>query len=224
MLVQARARGLRLIRQHDHALLAGELAGAWRASDDGDRLRWRLVLATALHDAVWWTEDRQPRLDPGTRGPHDFASLPAPMKRRFIAEGTARLEGLDPEVAALVRAHHETLLGGSHGEHDPDLAWLRFFDNLSLFACLTPPGALEEARPPWLRSSVLRTPEGGSLSLEWRGENELSLSPFLLASAPFTVEIPHRDLPPGPYVAQEALRDAWEGASEARWRLAFTRP
>ena len=31
MLIQQRARVLRLIRQHDHALLSGSLAFAWRS-------------------------------------------------------------------------------------------------------------------------------------------------------------------------------------------------
>jgi hypothetical protein len=220
MLIQRRNGALRLIRQHDHALLAGTLAFAWRTAT-GEGPTWETALATALHDVVWREEDRRPRFDPEAGIAYDFTTVPPDHKRDFVEAGIGRLEQVDPALAALVRAHHRSLAKGSRVDPGSQLAWLRFFDNFSLLACLTPPGSLPEAHPPWLATSAVHPPDG-SQAVTWRSEDELSLSPFPFGSTPLVVEIPYRDLPERRYESEVELRDAWERASKARWRLALT--
>ena len=219
MLVQERQTALRLVRQHDHALLAGQLAAAWALG--GNRTRWITVLATAWHDVVWQEEDRAPRLDPRSGRPHDFTTLPAERKRAFVEEGMARLEALDPAVATLVAQHHRALAGSPAQDPAPDLPWLRFFDDFSLFICLSPPGSLAEGRPPWLGPERLRPPHGGALSVTWEGEDTLLVQPYPFATAPLQLLIPYRDLPRRGYSGQRDLQEAWEAAPERSWALSL---
>ena len=52
MIIQTRQETLRFITQHDHGLLAGEIAHAWRRPS-GAALSAPLVRAIALHDLAW---------------------------------------------------------------------------------------------------------------------------------------------------------------------------
>jgi len=184
MLIQRRDGGLRLIRQHDHGLLSGELAEAWEGSlGSGDRDRV-VVLATALHDLGWRELDATPRWNPETGRPHDFVDHPPDEKFEAAVEGIDRVEELHPYAAVLVSLHYCTF--GSPGrpsefeeaEEDrrvellasleddapgprqiqADLGALRLFDNLSLLLCLTPPGVDPGANPSWLGPELLDLP------------------------------------------------------------------
>jgi hypothetical protein len=216
MLVQRRADALRLIRQHDHALLAGALAFSWRQGG-GRALPWVTALATALHDVVWREQDERPLLDPTSGAPHDFTTFPAPDKRRFVELGVERLAQVDPETAALVGDHHRTLAEGGPVAPDSPLAWLRFFDNLSLWICLTPPGSVPEGRPGWLRSATA-SPPTGALALGWDGDERVRLTPFPFG-APLSVAVPYRDLPSRRYATQAELSEAWESSPVKSWAL-----
>jgi hypothetical protein len=221
MLVQRREHVFRLIRQHDHALLAGALAFAWRL-DHGGTLSMNTALATALHDVVWRDEDQRPRLNPDAGAPHDFVSIPPRVKQAFIQRGVEHIDALDTEVAHLIAAHHRTLADGTPVEPDSELAWLRFFDNLSLFVCLTPPGSLSELHPRWLGSPLRIPPRGAVLSLRWTRADELTLEPFPFG-ARFSVSLPYRDLPSGTY-DEEGLARAWSRSAEARWTVSLSTP
>jgi hypothetical protein len=215
MLTQHREDVLRLIRQHDHALLAGALAFAWRGPD-GAGIPWTTALATALHDVVWMEEDRIPRVDPVTGAPYDFTTLPPALKRAFVDAGVERLATLDPEVAALVSAHHRTLATRASVDPDPPLAWLRFFDNLSLFLCLTAPGTT--SIPPWLSDSL--TPPA-PLTLRWLGPDSVGVRPYPFG-APVRGVLPYRDVPRRRYPDQGALSRAWNDATTHEWFLRLT--
>lgn len=185
MLIQVRDRELRLIRQHDHGLLAGELAAAWNGPVGSGARDDVVVLATALHDLCWRGLDEPPRWNPETRRPHDFLDFPPEEKYEAAVDGIDRVEELHPYAAVLVSLHYSTFgspgrptefeeeeedrrveLLASLGDEAPgprsiqdDLSALRLFDNLSLLLCLTPPGADADARPPWLAPDLLRLPE-----------------------------------------------------------------
>lgn len=247
MLIQRRDERLRLIPQHEHGLQAGELAAAWvgRPGSGGPVSR-ELVLATALHDLAWRDLDRVPRRDPETGRPLSFLEFPAGDKYRAASEALDRIEALHPYAAVLVSLHYTSFgspdrpaafeeseeerrleLLDDLGEDAPgprairrDLKRLRLFDNLSLFLCLTPPGASEEGRPPWLRPGLLRAPEGGvELSLSWRDEVTAVLDPFPFATDPVEVSVECRDLATNGFDSDEALAEAWERADAYRWSV-----
>jgi hypothetical protein len=215
VLIQEREGALRLIRQHDHALLAGALAGAWR-TEEGGCLPVRTVLASALHDCVWREEDRTPRFDPARARPYDFLTLPAPRKRSFVDHGVRALAAADPRVAELVRDHHHALAEGLAVDPVSQLAWVRLFDNLSLLVCLTPPGSLASAHPRWL-DTRFAPPAGRELSASWRGET-LALSNAPWAGALWH-PLPYRDLPRRRYRDAADLEAAWSDAPEQEWRI-----
>ena len=218
MLVQERQGTLRLIRQHDHALLAGELAAAWRGEERGERPDLRVVLATSLHDALWREADLRPRLDRSSGRPHDFTSFPEAEKTVMVEAGVQRLAAVEPGVAELVARHHRTLTEGT-SEAAPDLSWLRFFDNLSLFVCLTPPGSVEAARPPWLSEKLRRPPSGTGLVTSWVDDDLLTLRPFPFEGEALRLRVRCRDIPGRSYRSDEELAEAWASAPEITWTV-----
>lgn len=219
MLVQLRENGLRLIRQHDHALLAGRLAAAWQLPPAGP-VPWSTVLAVSLHDAMWISEDRGPRLDRSTGRPHDFASFPARLKRPMIADGVDRLRRVVPELGSAVADHHRALAEGPGPAPDPVLTRIRFFDVLSLVLCLTPPGSRQP--PSWLVDPPPVAPDGFVLPrVVWRDPDTAALSPwpFPRLRDPQEWNVPFRDLPGGPWATGAELEAAWRQAPDARWPL-----
>ncbi len=219
MLVQPRRHALRLVTQHDHAMASGAMAAAWRGPGGDAPLPPLLVVATALHDVVWRDEDARPSLDPDSGLPLDFAAFPPERKRALTAAGLARLDAVEPEVARLVRLHHETL--GTAVEPPRALAWIRLFDRLSLWVCLTPPGSLEAHRPSWLGDRVA-APDGTALRLAWEGEGHLRVDPWPFAGERLVLAIPHRDLPTGRWSQEEELVDAWHQAEAAHATVSLT--
>lgn len=108
MIVQPRSDRLRLIRQHDHALAAGELAHAWRPA--AGALPFRLVAAVGLHDVAWRDLDARPRLDAESGRPHAFDTLPLGPKLRAYAAGVDEMEAVDPWVGLLGSLHYASFL------------------------------------------------------------------------------------------------------------------
>lgn len=292
MLVQARDRTFRLVRQHDHAMAAGETAHAWRGAGSRGRragdptaeggpvgrgLPFRLVLAVALHDVAWRDLDRRPRLDPERGRPFRFDRHPLGEKLEAYRRGLDEMEAVDPWVGLLGSLHYSSFVGedraggflrreearrrrllaglaarsardgaggagpggspspgeGTGGEGDVAdvlararrrLAWLKFFDGLSLRLCLAPPEVPEGAVPPWMdRDEALEPPGGSPIELRWRGPDRAVLDPFPLRG-PLVLEIPVRDLPARRWDGREELAGAWEEAPERTWRLSLSPP
>lgn len=240
MLVQELGDRLRLIRQQDHAQLSGALAHAWR-DPAGEPLPYRLVWATGVHDAAWIDLDRPPILDPGSGQPHDFRRLPLARKLGPYRRGIERVAGLDPYAGLQVSRHYSSFLDPASGdaeveafldgerdrraelvrrlprrlrEHallERELAYLKLFDTLSLYLCLTGPGVASETRPEWLvPDDEVETPEGRRVELAWRSEDELRLDPAPLRPD-LQLRVPYRQLP-AIFRSQEELEASWREA------------
>jgi hypothetical protein len=242
VIVQRRHGGLRLFRQHDHALLSGELALAWHVAQDEPAVSDVLVLATSLHDLAWRRLDAEPRWNAETGRPHDFLDFPRDTKFRSAAQGIARVARLHPYAAALVSLHYATFAGapawfvrkeaerrrrilGWLGNRAPapervdlDLAYLRLFDVLSLHACLTPPGAVGTSAPSWLTGSYA-TPGGGRVDARWLDPSTLAVAPFRFGDAPLPLQLPFRDVEGQRFDGAEQLGEAWHRGARRRWRL-----
>lgn len=134
MLVQELDDRLRLIRQQDHARLAGALAHAWRVppvggpgaspgqgdAGHGEPLPYRVVWATGVHDAAWTGLDRRPILDPESGRPFDFHRLPLERKLGPYRDGIDRISDLDPYAGFQVSRHYCSFLeGGESGGGRP---------------------------------------------------------------------------------------------------------
>lgn len=246
MLVQPRPDGTRMIRQHDHALMAGGIAGGWTgAAGEAAGLPFRVVLATALHDLSWRELDAEPLLDPGSGRPRAFDEYPLEAKLSAYRAGLNRTEEISRYVALLGSLHYASFLtedraGGflaaeeerrerlrsELGRRAPerrvrgDLAWLKFFDGLSIRLCLTAPEAVEEELPPWLDPGAPLEPPAGEppLRLRWGDPDTAILEPSPLAS-PLDLEVPVRELPGRRWEGADELRRAWRKAGEEVWSL-----
>lgn len=109
VIVQPRTDGLRLVRQHDHALAAGELAHAWRSASGA--LPFRLVAAVGLHDLAWRALDDRPSRDPESGRPHSFDAYPLVPKLRAYSAGIDEMEAVDPWVGLLGSLHYSSFVG-----------------------------------------------------------------------------------------------------------------
>jgi len=251
MLIQTRGPALRLIRQHDHGLVAGELAAAWKDPPGSGEWGRVVVLATSLHDLGWRELDAPPRWNPETGRPYDFLDFPSEAKYEGAADGIDRIEELHPYAAVLVSLHYASFapagrpsefeeaeeerrveLLDSLGDEAPgprqiraDLQALQLMDNLSLFLCLTPPGADPDPRLSWLTPDLLRIPEGEEggaeriISLDWRDGSVAVLDPYPFEEEELELEIPFRDLDREQFPDAESLERAWREAAEDIWTL-----
>jgi hypothetical protein len=123
---------LLLIRQPDHAELAGRIMTAWRADKFSERpTRAQALRATALHDIGWITGleggDDLPRVNPETGAPFGFVDAPLSVRQGVWPRAIDRLAE-DGYVAALVAQHALTVYRRFSG--DPD--WQPFFKAMEL--------------------------------------------------------------------------------------------
>lgn len=106
MIVSIVDNAWQVVRQADHARLAGEMVGLLRLPALVDHPRRDDVLhAVREHDSGWWEEDAAPRLDPATGGPVDFRKLDRGVRREAWRRGVERLAPERPYAAALVAGH-----------------------------------------------------------------------------------------------------------------------
>jgi hypothetical protein len=88
MIVQPRDGQLLLIRQTDHAALAGTFAEHWgNAAFAVPSPRDPLITAAVHHDDGWLLWEAQPRIDPATRRPYQFTAMPITEHLRFYRAG-----------------------------------------------------------------------------------------------------------------------------------------
>lgn len=211
MIVREKPDSYVLVKQHDHALAAGELAKHWARRP---RPLESTLYAVAHHDVAWQGPDARVRWSEETGRPYSFADYPPEPKVRAYAEGLDWLEERDPYAACLCSMHYETLVrrfGSSEAEErfadaesrrqeklragmseeelenlEYNLHLLRLCDGLSLFVCLNEPGG-DDYPPPY--------PEGFEFYGErfhpiWEDRGTLRLDPNPFSGA-FDLSIPY---------------------------------
>ena len=106
MIVRAQGDQLILIRQTDHAVLSGFFAREW-----GNSLFRRpdpfesFCLAVTEHDSGWREWELTPRVDPQSRLPYSFMTLPTTDHIVLYHHCLDRLAKLDPYAELLVSMH-----------------------------------------------------------------------------------------------------------------------
>lgn len=106
MIVQPRGGRLLLIRQTDHAALAGAFADHWgNAEFAAPSPRGPLVAAAVHHDDGWLLWEAAPRVDPATRRPYQFTSLPIAEHVGFYRHGIERVLAIDAYAGLLTVMH-----------------------------------------------------------------------------------------------------------------------
>jgi Protein of unknown function (DUF3891) len=106
MIIQERGDQLVVIRQTDHATLAGFFAREW-----GNELFARpepfgaVCLAAAEHDNGWREWELLPEVDPATRLPYSFMSVPTEEHINLYQRGIERVVKADHYAGVLVCMH-----------------------------------------------------------------------------------------------------------------------
>ena len=110
MIVQEQGDQLILIRQTDHAVLSGFFAREWgnglfKRPEPFESVR----LAAAEHDNGWREWELQPQIDPKTRLPYSFMSLPTEAHIALYQRGIERVVKIDRYAGVLVSLHASQL-------------------------------------------------------------------------------------------------------------------
>lgn len=106
MIVQDEGDQLLLIRQTDHAFLAGFLAKEWGNERFARPEPFEsFCLAVAEHDNGWSEAELQPGIDARTRLPYSFMSIPTAEHIALYQTGIERLVKADHYAALLVSMH-----------------------------------------------------------------------------------------------------------------------
>jgi hypothetical protein len=117
---------LQLIRQTDHAVLAGELASHWgRPPFDQLEPLETVVFAAAQHDRGWTEWDNRPKINPATRLPYQFWELPVEEHLTFYFRGVEEVIDSNRYAGLLVSMHCSGLYNGRFGT-DPALMVRQF--------------------------------------------------------------------------------------------------
>lgn len=131
MIVVPESGELVVVSQHDHARLAGEVLSLWR--EDGlpaHPRRQEILFATREHDNGWREADSAPRADPVNGRPHDFTSVPLPVRAEVWLRGIRRHAEERPYAALLVTRHALELHRDRRGDEAWEAALLGALDEL----------------------------------------------------------------------------------------------
>jgi hypothetical protein len=128
VIVVATAGALRLVTQPDHAHFAGELLSLWRRDGlPSHPRRGDLLFAAREHANGWREADAAPRVDPTTRRPHAFPTLPDEPRRELWLRGAHRFVKQRPWASALIVEHAVRIHHSRRGEPD----WAEFLGGLT---------------------------------------------------------------------------------------------
>lgn len=106
MIVQPHDGQLLLIRQTDHAALAGLFAEHWGNADFARPSPHDSLIAAAVHhDDGWLLWEAAPRIDPATCRPYQFTSMPIAEHVAFYRAGIDRVLALAPYAGLLTVMH-----------------------------------------------------------------------------------------------------------------------
>ena len=106
MILQDRGDHFLVIRQTDHAMLSGFLAREWgNAYSRRPDLFESFCFAVREHDNGWAEWEMAPQLDPKTRLPYTFLSIPTEDHVALYQRGIDRLVKVDPYAGLLVTMH-----------------------------------------------------------------------------------------------------------------------
>src|SRR5215218_8430925 len=211
MIVRERDDTFLVFGQHDHALMAGEIARRWGGETEPFE---STVYAVANHDLAWREPDREVLWNEEKDRPYSFMDYPLRLKLPAQKKGIDLVEAHDPYAGCLCSMHYARFLLDAErpeeiafreGEFDRqegikksmtaegrenlerNFGFLRLCDGLSLFLCLNEPGG-EDCPPPYPGGFLFA---GTRFEPVWEDKRTLGLDPSPFSEA-FGVEIPYR--------------------------------
>jgi Protein of unknown function (DUF3891) len=211
MIVRERPDSFLLFEQHDHAIIAGEVALRWR---ERHRPFESTLYAIANHDLAWRELDREVLWNEKEDRPYSFVDYPLDLKLPAQRRGIDLVADHDPYAGCLCSMHYSRFLLDSvrpeevefrEGEMERqgrleeripekdlehlerDFRFLRLCDGLSLLLCLNEPGG-EDGPPPYSGGFEF---EGTRFRLAWEDGQTLRLDPNPFSEV-FGIELPYR--------------------------------
>ena len=126
MIIRSGNGQLLLIKQSDHAALAGEIMRAWRRDGLASSPRRDIILlATRRHDDGWIEQDQSPLLSDVSGEALDYLHAPDDVRRSIWPRGVEVLSG-HPYAAALVAQHALHLFD----KYRTEPSWQDFFTQM----------------------------------------------------------------------------------------------
>lgn len=111
MICREQDEAIVMIKQHDHGLLAGELAIWFKVQHTSEEERHNEVLwAVAQHDRGWIDLDETPFWNDAEKAPYTFIDFPVVPKLTFYKRGLDEIEAHTPYGALLCSLHFERLI------------------------------------------------------------------------------------------------------------------
>jgi hypothetical protein len=226
VIVRREDDSLLLIRQPDHAHLAGAIVERVVSLAAHPR-RVAILHAVAEHDNGWAEEDQAPLLNAATGGVYDFVTAPLAVRHRVWPRAIVRL-AQDPWAAALVAQHADTVYDRFHA--DPH--WTTFFAEVRRLrdALLGETGlSLEELAVDY---AFVRLGDLVSLVFctGWTDEHRFAdvvvrlaggrvvVTPDLFGDGVIPIEITARSMPRSEFRSATELQDAWNAATAVKLR------
>ncbi len=238
MLVQPRGDTIRLFTQHDHGLMCGDMAHAWRSAPWPAGPPRTVVQAAALHDLAWVARDAVPLALDGAGRVEAFTDLTPADRAALYARGLDDVERIDPAAAMICSLHYAAFVPSGaasfarteaerrarlaaalgYGDDAPTvrqgLELVRALDLLSLTICLTAPGSVEGSAPSWVHRPARVA--GVDVTARFVANDVVVLAPFPLAG-PTELRVPYREIGRDACNNPGALQAAWEDADTAAW-------
>ncbi|GAA0467464.1 DUF3891 family protein [Alkalibacillus silvisoli] len=171
----------KMMAQHDHALVSGELASQWSSSIfEGTVYRNEVEYAVSQHDCAWIPLDREPLWNKEKGQPHSFIDFPLQPKVEHYEQGINQVEDHSEYAALLCSLHYTSFF--DRNSLDPTISnfisremsrqnqikkilkaqvpekyidfhfhLLQFCDDLSLYMFLNEPGTSKEEETPMFK-------------------------------------------------------------------------
>src|SRR6266446_6170495 len=190
---------LLVIRQTDHAFLAGFFAREWgNEKFTKPQPNASFCLAVAEHDNGWSEWELEAILDAKTRLPFSFMSIPTATHIALYQKGIERVVKVDHYAGLLASMHASVLYDRTRATmpfmEEPlihaNVARLEALDRLSLHFCLNPQqDAIVDAVP------VNDQGEESDLELHGEGANMVTIAPYPFRREPLAFSVMARRVP-----------------------------
>ncbi|WP_270181557.1 DUF3891 family protein [Alkalihalobacillus sp. CinArs1] len=242
-----------MIRQHEHALLSGQLAKKLNRTYWPDlSYQYDVLYAIHHHDRGWKTLDSVPIWNDDEKFPFSFMDYPLPIKLDYYQKGIEEVLNYSSYAAYLCSKHYQSFFkqatsrrGVSFYNHESkrqkDLLHdfevqedlftfhfqlLQFFDDLSLYVCFQEPGVTKENELTWFK-------EGFSQSFYFLEKDERILANW---KDDHTIQLSHPLIPtderfsiqikrvPKELVQKDGIASAYEATSVEHRTFQFSPP
>ncbi|QHS23856.1 DUF3891 family protein [Virgibacillus sp. MSP4-1] len=187
MIVVSSGEIIRMVEQHEHGKVSGEMAKYIHPDlFPGTPLRSDVEFAISYHDYAWKEIDQHPRLNDETGAPYSFTDYPLTAKLASYEKGIDSVQNHSAYAGLLCSLHYSSFFSSEstnpviksfisremnrrkqlqsrnvafqNGEIlDCHFKWLQFCDDLSLYLCMNEPGVAKEDEVSWFQNGFRQT-------------------------------------------------------------------